>query len=87
MSLPLSGKDLKDMIPLPVPIKQTAIIPSLPLPLEVFTNGPVPNQGFPKGGGGKQVMGRVQGGSPQHLAPQGPAKWRGGSPGDPPCPN
>lgn len=32
----------------------------------------------PQGGKGK-VMGGVQRGSPQHLAPQGPAKWRGGA--------
>lgn len=42
-------------------------------------NGPVPNLGSPKGGGGKQVIGGVQRGSPQHLAPQGPTKWRGGA--------
>ena len=31
------------------PLNKTAIIPSLPLPLEVFVNGPVPNVGPPTG--------------------------------------
>lgn len=46
-------------------------MPSLPFPIKVFLNGPVPNlRPLPKGRGGKHMIGGVQGGSPQHLAPQ-----------------
>jgi hypothetical protein len=39
--LPLSGNSIKsDMIPLPITIEQNSHNPSLPLPLEVFANGP-----------------------------------------------
>lgn len=87
VSLPLSGKGVKqDMIPpLAVPINKTAITPSLPLPLEVFANGPVPNLGPPRGEGESNGWGTER--FPSAPGPTGPRQVEGGSPGDPPCPD
>jgi hypothetical protein len=76
------------MISLPISIKQNSYNPSLPLPLEVFANGPEPNlvPSLGDGGRGKQVMGGVQRGFPQHLGPMGSCQVEGGDPGDSPYP-